>query len=109
MKNLRVLPYALMGVLFGLFTACGSDDSDETCNAAIKDFGTCSAEDISVCSDNDLNSYYLYKGVEKTEEELDDICFPANASAAEIRAAKIELNALTQQLIEEVRLKAICQ
>lgn len=109
MNKLRILPFALVGFLYVSLTGCGDDDSDETCNAAIKDFGTCSAEDISVCSDNDLNSYYLYKGVEKTEEELDEICFSANASASEIRAAKIELNALTQQLIEEVRLKAICQ
>ncbi len=109
MSKKLVLPYAVMGILFGLLTACGSDDTDETCKAAIKDFGTCSLEDISVCSDNDLNSYYLYKGDKITQEKLDEICLSASVSAAEIEAAKIELDALTQQLIEEVRMKVVCQ
>jgi len=107
-KLLRTFALLLLVASPLFITSCESDDPEETCNTAIEDFGTCSAEDISVCSDNDLNPYYIYKGDRKSEEQLDAICFAPSASAQERRAAKIQLDAFTQQLLFEVKAAALC-
>ncbi|GEM_PF-4677021 len=110
MKKLSMILGGLsMTALLFMTTGCDSDDDKETCKVHTKDFGTCAAKDISVCSDNDLNSYYLYKGDKKTQAQLDAICLPPEASAAQIKAAKMELDAVTLQLMDEVKANAICK
>jgi len=107
-KTLRILAVSLLGISPLLMSSCESDDPKDTCKSALEDFGTCSVDDITVCSDNELNTYFIYKGDRKNQDELDAICLPSSATFQERQSAKMKLDALSEQLLFEVKLDAMC-
>nr|WP_321408114.1 hypothetical protein [uncultured Carboxylicivirga sp.] len=108
MKNSnKILSFLFMGIFTLTSVAC-SDDPSESCDQFPLDTGSCSAEDITACCDDNQNCYYLYKN-EDTQLTLDDLKDKCQVSSIEMSELKLQLDAFTAQLINEARSAAICK
>lgn len=107
-KLLKLLPFILLGLVATTNSSCSESDPEESCKVSQTDIGTCSADDISVCCDEDGACYYTYKGTDYDDvDDIAGVCQP-QASAAELKSLTIQMDALTQQLINEARTAAAC-
>ncbi|WP_430813071.1 hypothetical protein [Carboxylicivirga sp. RSCT41] len=105
-KLVKILPAVLL--MFSLsIVGCSDDDSEETCNKNDSNIGTCSADDITACCDDSGSCYFIYQGTEYASAgDLAAVC--QSSSAMQLKAIEMELDAITQQLINEARTAALC-
>jgi len=94
--------------LFAFSTYSCSEDDPESCNTPDQNIGTCSADDITVCCDDEGSCYYIYQGTNYDNvNEIATVC--ASASTIDFNSVKIQLDTFTSQLIDEARSAAICK
>ncbi len=104
-KLFRLLPVLLIG--FMMMTTSCEDDPEESCNKPDGDVENCSAEDISVCCDENGSCYYIYNGT--TYQTVDDLAKLCATSVLAITNVKLQLDAFTKELIKEARMAADCK
>ncbi|MBS2098060.1 hypothetical protein [Carboxylicivirga linearis] len=105
--QIKLSAYLIMS-LFAFSTYSCSEDDPESCKTPDQDIGTCSADDITVCCDDEGSCYYIYQGTNYDDvTDIATVC--ASASTIDINSIKIQLDAFTSQLIDEARSAAICK
>ncbi|MCU4162973.1 hypothetical protein [Carboxylicivirga caseinilyticus] len=103
----KLSAFLIMG-LFAFSTFGCSEEDPESCNTPDQDIGTCSADDITVCCDDEGSCYYVYQGTNYDNvNDIAAVC--ASASTIELNSVVIQFDALTTQLINEARSAAICK
>ncbi|WP_439184951.1 hypothetical protein [Carboxylicivirga taeanensis] len=107
-KVVKLFAFALLGMATLTLSSCGSDDPEESCNKNDQDIGTCSAADITACCDDEGSCYFLYGG-DKYSSAGDLAIKCQSSSAIQLKTIELELDAITEQLINEARAAAICQ
>lgn len=107
-KTLKLLNALLVGGLILANVACSEDDPEESCNKPNSDVGTCSADDLTICCNDNEVCYYIYKGTEYQESELDKLATACAASSAQIKSISLQLDEETQKVLNEARLCAVC-
>lgn len=107
MKNhFKLMSFLFMG-FFAFSTICCSEDPKESCNQPDQNIGTCSADDITVCCDDEGSCYYVYEGTNYNDvNDIAAVC--AAGSNIELNSITIQLDDFTKQLINEARSAAIC-
>ena len=107
-KLLKLSPFIVFSLLTISLIGCSNDDDKESCTKSKQNIGTCSADDITACCDAESKCYYVYNGKNYSLDEIADMCAP-NASAQHLKSTQLQLDVITQQLINEARSAAICR
>lgn len=103
---LKFLPVLTIG-LFALGTTSCSSDNEESCNQFDSNVGSCSAEDITACCDDEGSCYYTYNG-ERYDDAAEIAAVCTAGTTLDMNTVIIEMDAFTQQLVDEARSAAIC-
>ena len=107
-KNFKFLPIIFLFALSASFSSCQKDKNEESCSKPPQDIGTCSADDITVCCDDNEVCYYEYNDVKY--DNVDDIALVCSSSSTieDMQLIKMQFDAITVKLIQEARTAAVC-
>jgi len=110
-KTLKLLRAMMIcGLIFAGVGCSSDDDPEESCQKPDQNVGTCSADDITICCNDDEVCYYIYKGTEYAEADLADLAAAcASGSAKQAISLQMELDSYTLELINQARKAAVCQ
>nr|WP_319399846.1 hypothetical protein [uncultured Carboxylicivirga sp.] len=103
-KFAKILPFIAIGVLILGTLSCTKDD-EETCdNYPVEQ---CTMDDVTICSDDDGTTYYVYQG--KRYNDVDDLAQVCGATSAEaFGQMTLQIDNFTQQLLMDAKTAADC-
>ncbi len=101
------LGYLFFFLAITVFVGCESDsDPDDVCKQSTI---TCDIGDVTSCCEVGGDCYFIVDGKKyATQDDLNAVCSP-NAGIQELKLIKLQLDAETKLLLQEVRASAICQ